>query len=127
MSAGSILGRIGAALLLAPLVGCSQGDPSPRWAGFGGDADRGAILIGRESCGDCHVIPGVEGAAGQVGPPLTQFARRTMVAGLLPNTPDNLVRWLKNPQAVTPGNAMPNADLTDQQARDIAAYLYQLK
>jgi cytochrome c1 len=47
-----------------------------------------------------------------------------MIAGLLPNTPANLVLWLRHPQSVTPGNAMPDLGLTETQARDIAAYLY---
>ena len=47
-----------------------------------------------------------------------------MIAGVLPNTPENLVHWLRSPQAVVPGNAMPDVGLSDAQARDIAAYLY---
>jgi cytochrome c1 len=66
-------------------------------------------------------------ANGMVGPPLDHFARRTIVAGLLPNTPANLVLWIRNPQQVVPGNAMPAAGLDDQQAGDIAAYLYTLR
>jgi cytochrome c1 len=50
----------------------------------------------------------------------------TFVAGLLRNEPDNLLRWLRQPQSLIPGNAMPDTGLTDQQARDIAAYLYTL-
>jgi cytochrome c1 len=70
-------------------------------------------------------MPGVEDANGLVGPPLATFSRRTMIAGLLPNTPPNLVLWLQHPQSVTPGNAMPDLGLTDVQARDIAAFLYK--
>ena len=62
-----------------------------------------------------------------VGPPLVGWARRTMVAGYLPNTPDQLVRWITAPQSVAPGNAMPNLGVTDRDARDIAAYLYTLR
>jgi cytochrome c1 len=69
-------------------------------------------------------MPGVPNADGLVGPPLAGFARRTVIGGVLPNTPPNLIIWLRDPQAVTPGNAMPNVGLTDAQARDIAAYLY---
>jgi cytochrome c1 len=65
-------------------------------------------------------------ANGMVGPPLVHFAHRTIIAGLLPNTPANLVRWVQYPQQVVPGNAMPNGGLDDQQARDVAAYLYTL-
>ncbi len=118
-----------AALCLSAIAvaGCQpKGGPSP-WPDFGGNPARGALQIGRAQCGACHEIPGVADADGQVGPPLTGFSRRTMVAGLLPNTPDNLVHWLRDPQSVTPGNAMPNTGLDEQQARDVAAYLYNLK
>jgi cytochrome c1 len=114
----------GAALALAA---CGPDGGANSTAGFGGDASRGAVDIGRDQCGACHEIPGIQDASGLVGPPLVHFSRRTMVAGLLPNTPDSLVRWLRDPQAITPGNAMPNTGLTDQQARDIAAYLYTLR
>ena len=50
-----------------------------------------------------------------------------MIAGELPNSPPNLVRWLLNPPSVEPGTAMPDLGLTDQQAHDIAAYLYTLQ
>lgn len=92
-----------------------------------GNARRGAKLIGSIGCGSCHTIPGVEGAEGKVGPPLTDIGERRFIAGVLTNTPDNMITWLKNPQTVVPGNAMPNLGLTDQEARDIAAYLYTLR
>jgi len=77
-------------------------------------------------CGACHQIPGVVGADGQVGPPLAGFGRRTIIAGVLPNTPANLVRWLRSPQSVKPGDAMPDTGLTAQEAHDAAAYLNRL-
>jgi cytochrome c1 len=92
-----------------------------------GDPSRGAAIIQQVQCGACHEIPGIADAHGLVGPPLTEFGRRTMVAGMLPNTPDALVRWLRDPQGLTPGNAMPDTHLTDRQARDVAAYLYTLR
>ncbi len=88
-----------------------------------GDADRGAFVIGQAQCGSCHVIPGIPQADGLSGPPLKGFARRTMIAGVLPNTPDNLVAWLRSPQSLVPGNAMPDMALSELQARDAAAYL----
>ena len=120
-------GRMLTALALAlasVLSACAPSPPAPKWPNFGGDPIRGKLLLGRYSCGACHQMPGVEEADGLVGPPLATFSRRTMIAGLLPNTPSNLVLWLRHPQAVTPGNAMPDLGLTDAQARDIAAYLY---
>jgi cytochrome c1 len=38
-----------------------------------------------------------------------------------------MIAWLRNPQKILPGNAMPDMQLTQEQARDIAAYLYTLK
>jgi cytochrome c1 len=92
-----------------------------------GDPAEGAAVIGQAQCGACHEIPGIADAHGLVGPPLNEFGRRTMIAGMLPNTPDALVRWLRDPQGVTPGNGMPDTHLTDRQARDVAAYLYTLR
>lgn len=55
------------------------------------------------------------------------FSRRTYVAGRLPNTPANLIDWIRDPQAIDPATAMPTIGLDEQQARDIAAYLYTLR
>lgn len=100
---------------------------SPYHVATGGDARHGREVIQAYGCGACHVIPGIHAADGLVGPPLYFFSRRTMIAGELPNTPDNLVRWIMNPPSVEPGTAMPSLGLTDQQARDAAAYLYTLR
>jgi cytochrome c1 len=93
----------------------------------GGDAARGLAVIRTFDCGSCHTIPGVRGADGLVGPPLLWFSRRTYIAGELPNTASNLVRWVQSPTSVEPGTAMPELGLTDQQARDVAAFLYTLR
>ncbi len=90
-------------------------------------AEHGVQLIRSYGCGSCHSIPGVTGADGMVGPPLVAWGRRTMVAGYLPNTPEQLEHWLVAPQSVAPGNAMPNLGVTQAEARDIAAYLYTLR
>lgn len=93
----------------------------------GGDPERGRQLIGTYGCGSCHVIPGVPGARGRVGPPLEGMAQRVFIAGQLTNVPENMVRWIENPQAVEPGTAMPDLGVSSGEARDIAAYLYTLK
>ena len=77
-------------------------------------------------CGSCHAIPGVRGAEGVAGPPLAGWARRAFIAGALPNRPEHLVRWIADPQAVEPGTAMPDVGAPDQDARDMAAYLFTL-
>ncbi|MEO0692736.1 MAG: c-type cytochrome [Pseudomonadota bacterium] len=89
--------------------------------------DRGAALMIDYGCGACHVIPGVAGARGTVGPQLDGFASRAYVAGILPNTPGGLVRWLMNPTTHAPQTAMPDLGVTEPQARDMAAYLYTLR
>jgi cytochrome c2 len=111
---------------LVALAGC-QAKRGPTYAHFGGDPVRGAALVDQQACGACHVIPGKAQGDGLVGPPLGGFANRTMIAGTLPNTPANLTRWIEAPQAVRPGDAMPDMGLTAQQSRDIAAYLYTLR
>lgn len=112
---------------LMSLAGCGQRNPPTPWAIDGADAAQGPVLMRHYGCVSCHAIPGVDGARGQVGPSLDQFGRRTYIAGVLRNEPDNLVRWLRAPQSVVPGNAMPDTGVTERDARDIAAYLYQLQ
>jgi cytochrome c oxidase assembly factor CtaG/cytochrome c2 len=93
----------------------------------GGDPKAGALKIGQYGCSSCHTIPGVRGANQQVGPPLTGIAGRMYIAGILPNNPENMVRWITNPPANDPKTAMPNLGVNTKDATDIAAYLYTLK
>ncbi|MBV9862688.1 MAG: c-type cytochrome [Alphaproteobacteria bacterium] len=116
-----------AALLAVVATACDSQEPRPNPSLFGGDSRHGARLIATFGCGACHSIPGVRDARGLVGPPLDNVGSRTIIAGLLPNTPENLLTWLKAPQSVVPGNAMPNMGLSDHDARDVAAYLYTLR
>lgn len=92
-----------------------------------GNTAHGKELIQAYGCGSCHTIPGLHAAQGLVGPPLMFFSRRTMIAGELPNSPENLIRWIRDPKAVEPGTAMPTLGLTEYEAHDIAAYLYTLR
>jgi cytochrome c1 len=92
----------------------------------GGDPHRGSRVISDFGCPSCHTIPGIAGATGLVGPPLTKMALRTYIGGVLPNTPENMVRWLRNPQAVDGLTAMPNLGMNARDARDATAYLYTL-
>ncbi len=102
-------------------------DFDPLGPGKSEQAQRGAELIAEVGCGSCHHIPGIEGADGLVGPPLHHMANRTYIAGVLRNSPENMMRWIQNPQAVVPGNAMPDMGLTENQAADITAYLATLE
>lgn len=109
------------------LAACQSSAPRPEGDAQVDAAQAGAIWITRSGCGSCHQIPGIANANGLVGPPLIHWSKRTIVAGYLPNTRDNLVRWIQHPQQVAPGNAMPEAGLSQKQASDIAAYLSGLK
>jgi cytochrome c2 len=106
--------------------GLHQDPRPPIWYVPGGDADEGKKLIGKYGCGSCHVIPGIREATGQVGPELSAFKRRIYIGGRTPNMPENLVRWIEDPQELAPGTAMPDLGVTHAEARDIAAYLYTL-
>lgn len=123
--------RAAALALLAAIAaaGCRRVDRPPPADGRVaiGDPVMGRALIARYSCGSCHIVPGVSGARGLVGPPLIHWASRRVIAGEVENTPEHLVTWLTVPQAVEPGTAMPNMGVTDEQARAMAAYLFTLK
>jgi cytochrome c2 len=96
-------------------------------AATGGSASRGAAAIARYGCGSCHIIPGVSGASGLVGPPLSGIGNRVYVAGVLQNTPQNLIHWIEDPPSVDEHTVMPKLGVTHQDAIDIAGYLYTLK
>lgn len=81
----------------------------------------------RYKCGSCHTVPGIGGANGVFGPPLMAMGRRSYIAGNFPNSPDNMVHWIMNPKSMKPATAMPDLNLSEQQARDVAAYLYTLQ
>jgi cytochrome c1 len=116
-----------AAIVVALAVGaCSGRGFEPVRVVPGGDASVGKALIARLGCGSCHEIPGVKGADGLVGPPLTKFGRRGFIAGRLANTPENLIRWITDPKGVDPETDMPFLGITPDEARDIATYLERL-
>lgn len=91
------------------------------------DAAQGAQLFQHLTCSTCHAIAGVSENV-QVGPDLTHVAgRETLASGVIENTPENLKKWLTDPQAIKPGSNMPNFELTKEQVGDLAAYLETLK
>lgn len=93
----------------------------------GGDPDLGEQLLFEYGCVSCHTIPGVPGADTYVGPPLTAWAERAYIAGVLPNEPDNLIAWIVSPQAIQPDSAMPTIGVSPEEATHMAAYLYTLE
>ena len=90
----------------------------------GGDPVRGAAMFIRYGCGSCHTVTGVRTAIGNVGPPLDDVATRVIIAGRFANTPQNMEHWIRQPQQVSPGTAMPNLNVSGGDARDITAFLY---
>ncbi|HEX7054319.1 MAG TPA: c-type cytochrome [Burkholderiales bacterium] len=91
------------------------------------DAERGREAIQFHACVTCHRIPGIVGANAPVGPPLEGIGSRGTIAGVLPNTFANMVRWLRDPQEVSPRSAMPDLGIDERDARDMAAYLATLR
>lgn len=126
---GLVMGGIGLLFVLAVAVtfvvrGPSRVPTAPAWTVAEGDPEQGRAAIVRHGCGACHTIPGIRGADARVGPRLDRFAEQSYIAGMLANTPENLIRWIQDPQAVNPGTAMPDLGVTADEAQDIAAYLY---
>ncbi len=115
-------------LAVMSLCACTGGQTVQGYpARTGGDAQRGKQVIMNYRCGACHTIPEIRDANGVFAPPLLYFSRRIYIAGELPNTPQNVVRWVTSPPSVKPQPAMPVLGLTPEQARDVAAYLYTLR
>lgn len=109
--------------IIVILAACNHQEPSSP----AGNTARGKQLVAQYGCTSCHIIPGVDGPRGEVGPSLEHVATRQLLAGKLPNNPQNMSLYLQNPQMANPQNAMPNLGLNPDQVRDIAAYLYTLK
>jgi cytochrome c1 len=103
--------------------------PAPAPAADAATIDAGKALVAQKGCGACHVIPGVPGASGTLGPSLAGVASRTRIAGgAVPNNgPDDLKKWLLDPPALKPGTLMPKLGLTDDEATKMVAFLETLK
>jgi cytochrome c len=93
-------------------------------AASGGDPVRGESMFIQYGCGSCHAVKNVRGATGMVGPPLDGIALRVIIAGRLSNTPGNMQKWIRDPQQVSPGTAMPDLNVGAEDARDITTFLY---
>lgn len=106
------------------LLACAEKSSSPRRI-VGADAKAGLSLIEREGCAACHHVPGLRWPKGSVGGSLDGFALQATIAGRFPNRPEMLVRWLRDAPAMAPDTAMPASGLTEAEARDVAAYLYE--
>lgn len=109
------------------LPGCGREPTEPVVTIPGANPERGRVAVREYGCVACHAIPGVRGANGVVGPPLDGIANRVYIAGALPNTPENMMRWIQNPPGIDPRTAMPITGVTRSDVRDIASFLYTLK
>jgi cytochrome c oxidase subunit II len=93
----------------------------------GESAQKGLALFEQMTCVNCHAIKGTIASA-TFGPDLTHFAsRKQLGAGIVTNTPQNLRRWLHDPQQVKVGAKMPNFKFTDEQVIQLADYIETLK
>lgn len=96
-----------AAIACLGLAACTPYDDEARYV-TGGDVQRGRVAIRQYGCQTCHVVPGVTGADALVGPPLNGIADRLYLAGILPNTPQSMIQWLRHPQDIDSLSAMPD-------------------
>jgi cytochrome c2 len=111
-------------ILILLLAACKRPEAA---APVVGDAKRGKQLIEQYGCNSCHIVPGIDGAKGMVGPSLEHVASRQIIAAKLPNSQPNMIAYIQNPQMTNPDNVMPNLGVKPDEARDIVAYLYTLK
>jgi len=103
-----------------PVGPADNADPS-------NNLERGRHALSQYGCRSCHAIAGVSGSQVQIGPALQGLDERSYIAGYLPNTNENLVRWIRHPKSIKPDSAMPDLEVTQQDAEDMAAYLRSLK
>ena len=114
------------ALACLSLVACDG--PPDRTPTLGdANAAEGRRLVADKGCVACHTFPEVKWPRGGLGPSLKNFARQGLIAGRLPNQPGVLMQFVRNAPALVPDTAMPAILMTDQEARDVTAYLLTLK
>lgn len=125
--------RLFLALLLTTAVACNRGEAAKTGGGASapvpaGDTARGAQLAAQYGCNVCHIIPGVEGPQGSLGPSLAGLGSRPAISmGAVQNTPANLVQFIQNPASLNPQSSMPPIAIPDDEAKDLVAYLLTLK
>lgn len=116
-----------AAPVLAFVLGACAPAGDARAPAAAGDAARGARLVAQYQCGSCHAIPGVAAARGRVGPSLESYGLRSYIAGRFPNRQDLLAQWIERPSSLVPGTPMPDMGVPPADARDMAAWLMELR
>ena len=113
--------------LCSALLACTTQDSDLAEGITGGSVARGYRAFRRLGCGSCHEIDGDFTTQGHAGPALDEFALQSYLPGGLPNTPESLAKWIRFPRHVVPSTAMPELGVSDQDARDLSAYLYTLR
>jgi cytochrome c oxidase subunit II len=92
-----------------------------------GAVSQGQRIFETTACINCHAVSGTV-ANGRFGPDLTHLmSRDTIAAGATLNTPENLRRWIRDPNTIKPGSLMPAMELNDQELDALAAYLETLR
>ena len=114
---------VGALVCGAAVGACSHDSHTA----LGGNAERGRLLLRQYGCGDCHRIPDVVAANGTTGPPLAGVRQRVYLAGVVPNSPENMVRWIRSPQSFKPKTTMPDMRVPEQHAIDMVEHLFRLR
>jgi cytochrome c1 len=123
LALGVATGVLAGVLALAAQALASPGaGSSPALSQQPGPVERGRELFSLY-CTMCHQKAGVPFAFGMTGPDLTDFEQRPLIAGFLPNTSENLARWLFNPPALKPDSMMPPPALSAVQVNDLVAFL----
>src|SRR5688572_22246058 len=108
-------------------AGTEAAKTEPAEAARAGDPANGKYALQQYACTTCHLVPGMVTGASHVGPSLHGIARRTFLAGRLPNTRENMVRWIRDPKSVSLATLMPDLGVTEQHARDMVAYLHSVE
>lgn len=121
----SIFLGIGLAIVIVVGLMITSDEHGPLWSVPGGDPEKGKHAILKHGCHACHVISGIREAGGRVGPKLEEIDRQIYVGGVLPNSPNNMIRWILEPSEFSPRTAMPDLELSEKESRDITAYLFQ--
>lgn len=129
MRALIILLSLGVAVVLGTMGYFAVGDfdhggNRPLWTVPGGDPRQGRRAIVKYGCSACHVVAGVGKARGRVGPKLLDIHQQIYIGGVLPNSPANMIKWIRSPRQFSPETVMPNLDVSEQDARNIAAHLH---
>ncbi len=102
-------------------------EKTPEIASGTDSAEKGRSIFIERACVGCHTIQGIPEAQGKVGPELTHQASNSLIVDVLPNTEENLKKYLKDPAAVKPGALMPNQYLLDSEIEALVAFLRTLK